>query len=206
MLVGPSYPGVDETPSSTAPLRRNSNQQISGILQTNANLATYKTSGIDFQVDYGFDSAIGIIDLRVAGTYLNEYDYLPFAGGDLVQLAGYFGGDPAFGNPATFAEWQVNYGVTLTRDDWGANLTARYMSATDDIDAAPANLSNVADAITYFDIQGYYTWNDVTFTLGVRNLTDEDPPYVTAYDDMNTLQFSYDTQGRYIYGRASVSF
>ena len=206
LLVGPSYPGVDETPSSTAPLRRNSNQQISGILQTNANLATYKTSGIDFQVDYGFDSAIGIIDLRVAGTYLNEYDYLPFAGGDLVQLAGYFGGDPAFGNPATFAEWQVNYGVTLTRDDWGANLTARYMSATDDIDAAPANLSNVADAITYFDIQGYYNWNDVTFTVGVRNLTDEDPPYVTAYDDMNTLQFSYDTQGRYIYGRASVSF
>ena len=47
---------------------------------------------------------------------------------------------------------------------------------------------------------------DVTFTLGVRNLTDEEPPYVTAYDDMNTLQFSYDTQGRYIYGRASMSF
>ncbi len=206
LLVGPAYPGVDETPSSTAPLRRNSNQQISGILQTNANLATYKTSGIDFQVDYGFETGIGIIDLRVAGTYLNEYDYLPFAGGDLVQLAGYFGGDPAFGNPATFAEWQVNYGVTLTRDDWGANLTARYMSETDDIDAAPANLSNVADAITYLDIQGYYNWNDVTFTVGVRNLTDEDPPYVTAYDDMNTLQFSYDTQGRYIYGRASISF
>ena len=46
----------------------------------------------------------------------------------------------------------------------------------------------------------------MTFTLGVRNLTDEEPPYVTAYDDMNTLQFSYDTQGRYIYGRASISF
>jgi iron complex outermembrane recepter protein len=206
LLVGPSYPGVDETPSSTAPLRRNSNQQISGILQTNANLATYKTSGIDFQVNYGFDTGIGIIDLRVAGTYLDEYDYLPFSGGDLVQLAGYFGGDPAFGNPATFAEWQVNYGVTLTRDDWGASLIARYMSETDDIDAAPANLSNVADAITYLDLQGYFNWNDMTFTLGVRNLTDEDPPYVTAYDDMNTLQFSYDTQGRYIYGRASLSF
>jgi iron complex outermembrane receptor protein len=80
------------------------------------------------------------------------------------------------------------------------------MSETDDIDAAPANLSNVAASITYLDIQGYYNWNDVTFTLGIRNLTDEDPPYVTAYDDMNTLQFSYDTQGRYIYGRASVSF
>ena len=206
LIVGPAFPGVDETPSPSAPTRRNSNLQISGVLQSSANLATYKTSGIDFQVDYGLDTGIGLVDFRVAGTYLSEYDYLPFTGGELIELAGFFGGDPAFGNPATFAEWQVNYGVTLTRDDWGANLTARYMSETDDIDAAPANLSNVADSITYLDIQGYYNWNDVTFTLGVRNLTDEDPPYVTAYDDMNTLQFSYDTQGRYIYGRASISF
>ncbi len=206
LLVGPSFPGVDETPAPGAPTRRNSNLQISGIIQSQANLATYATSGIDFQVDYGLESGIGLIDFRVAGTYLTDYDYLPFTGGEMIKLAGYFGGDPAYGNPATFAEWQVNYGVTLTTDDWGANLTARYMSETDDIDAAPGNLSNVADAITYLDIQGYYNWNDVTFTLGIRNLTDEDPPYVTAYDDMNTLQFSYDTQGRYIYGRASVGF
>ena len=206
LIVGPAFPGVDETPSPAAPTRRNSNLQISGVLQSSANLATYKTSGIDFQVDYGLETGIGLLDFRVTGTYLSEYDYLPFSGGELIQLAGFFGGDPAFGNPAAFAEWQVNYGVTLTRDDWGANLTARYMSETDDIDAAPANLSNVADAITYLDLQGYYNWKDMTFTVGVRNLTDEDPPYVTAYDDMNTLQFSYDTQGRYIYGRASVSF
>ena len=206
LIVGPAFPGVDETPSPGAPTRRNSNLQISGVLQSSANLATYSTSGIDFQVKYNFETPIGLVDLFSTGTYLSDYDYLPFAGGDVIKLAGNFGGDPAYGNPATFAEWQVNYGVTLTRDDWGANLTARYMSETDDIDAAPANLSNVADAITYFDVQGYYNWNDVTFTLGIRNLTDEDPPYVTAYDDMNTLQYSYDTQGRYIYGRASISF
>ncbi len=206
LIVGPAFPGVDETPSPSAPTRRNSNLQISGVLQTNANLATYKTSGIDFQINYGMETGIGGLDFRVAGTYLDEYDYLPFSGGQLIQLAGLFGGDPAFGNPATFAEWQVNYGINLTRDDWGANLTARYMSETIDIDAAPANLSNVASAITYVDVQGYYHWNDMKFTLGVRNLADKKPPYVTAYDDMNTLQFSYDTQGRYIYGRASISF
>jgi len=206
LIVGPAFPGVDETPSPAAPTRRNSNLQISGVLQSEANLATYETSGIDFQVDYGFDSGLGFIDLRLSGTYLDKYDYLPFQGGEVVQLAGFFGGDPAYGNPATFAEWQVNTGITLTRDNWGGNLQARYMTATDDIDAAPANLDNVADAITYFDIQGYYDWNDVRFTVGVRNLTDEEPPYMTAYDDMNTLQFSYDTQGRYLYGRASINF
>ncbi len=205
LIVGPAFPGVDETPLPSAPGRRNSNSQISGVLQSEANLATYETSGIDFQVDYGFESPVGYIDLRVVGTNLIDYDYLPFTGGETVELAGHFGGDPAFGNPATFAEWQVNYSASLTRDIWGANVTARYMSDTKDIDAAPANLENTADSIWYFDIQGYYQWNDVTFTAGVRNLLDEEPPYVTAYDDMNTIQFSYDTQGRYYYARAQLA-
>ncbi|MEQ8693289.1 MAG: TonB-dependent receptor [Pseudomonadales bacterium] len=205
-IVGPAFPGVDETPSPSAPTRRNSNRQLSGVLQTEANLATYETSGIDFQVDYDFDTGLGNLALRMVGTYLEKYDYLPFAGGEVVELAGYFGGDPAFGNPATFAELQGNLSATLTNDRWGANITAKYMGETDDIDAAPANLDNSADAIWYFDVQGYFVVNDITLTLGVRNVTDEDPPYVTAYDDMNTIQFSYDTLGRYYYGRAEYKF
>ena len=171
-----------------------------------ANLATYETSGVDFQADYGFTTGIGLVDLRVTGTYLNDYDYLPFIGGEVVENAGNFGGDPAFGSPAAFAEWRVNYSVTLTQDDWGANLSARFMSSTDDLNASPTNLENEADDITYWDIQGYYVLGNTTLTAGVRNLTDEDPPYMTSYDDMNTLQFSYDTQGRYYYARAQVTF
>ena len=206
LIVGPAFPGVDETPSPAAPTRRNSNLQLSGILQAQANLATYETSGIDFQIDYGFETPMGMLDLRASGTYLKDYDYLPFTGGDVVQLAGYFGGDPAFGNPATFAEWQVNYSATLTNDNWGVTLIAKYMDSTEDVDAAPGNLENTADSIVYWDVQGYYEWNQYTFTAGVRNLTDEEPPYVTAYDDMNTIQFSYDTQGRYYYARAQINF
>lgn len=206
LIVGPAFPGVDETPSTSAPARRNANQQLSGILQTNANLATYETSGIDFEVDYFFDTAVGLVDLRASGTWLEKYDYLPFQGGTLVELSGKFGGDPAFGNPATFAEWQTNYSVSLTRDDWGGTLIAKYQSATDDIAALPANLDNTADAIWYFDVNGYYQLGNLTLSGGIRNLLDEEPPYMTAYDDMNTLQFSYDTQGRYFYTRAQLTF
>jgi iron complex outermembrane receptor protein len=46
----------------------------------------------------------------------------------------------------------------------------------------------------------------MTFTAGIRNLTDEDPPYVTNYDDMNTINFSYETAGTYYYARASIEF
>jgi iron complex outermembrane receptor protein len=44
----------------------------------------------------------------------------------------------------------------------------------------------------------------MTFTVGARNITDEDPPYVTNYDDMNTLHYSYDTAGAYYYGRFTI--
>ena len=113
---------------------------------------------------------------------------------------------PAFGSPVAFAEWQVNYSATLTQDNWGANLTVKTMSETDDLNAAPGNLENTADSVVYLDAQGYFVWNNTTFTAGIRNLTDEEPPYVTSYDDMNTLNFSYDTQGRYYYLRAQLTF
>lgn len=206
LIVGPSFPGVDETPSTTAPTRRNANQQLSGILQTNANLSSYATSGVDFQVDYGFDLGPGTMALRAVGTYLDTYDYLPFSGGDTVELATYFGGDPFFGNPAAFAEIQANFSASYSADNWGAFLSAQYTDAVDDIAASPANLVNTADDVTIWDAQGYYDWNDFTFTVGIRNLTDEEPPYVTAYNDMNTLNHSYDTLGRYYYTRVQFAF
>jgi iron complex outermembrane receptor protein len=142
----------------------------------------------------------------VSGTYRDACDYLAFAGGEVVGLAGIFGGDPACGSPAAFADWQINWSARLTRENWGGNVNGRFMASTEDIEAAPANLENTADSIVYWDAQGYYSWDNVTVTAGVRNLTDEDPPYVTAYDDMNTLQYSYDTSGRYFYARVGIDF
>ena len=45
-----------------------------------------------------------------------------------------------------------------------------------------------------------------TLSAGVRNLLDEEPPYMTSYDDMNTIHFSYDTQGRYYFASGRMSF
>ena len=55
-------------------------------------------------------------------------------------------------------------------------------------------------------MQAYYEWERFGVTAGIRNVADEDPPYVSAYDDMNTIQYSYDTQGRYFYVRGAVRF
>ncbi len=72
--------------------------------------------------------------------------------------------------------------------------------------ADPNNFNDIAKDMAYHDIQGYFVVNNMTFTAGIRNLTDEDPPYVTNYDDMNTINFSYETAGAYYYVRAGIEF
>ncbi len=207
-IVGPAFPGVDETPSTTAPTRRNAVNQISGILLTQANLANFQTSGIDFAIKYAFETSLGMVDLGITGTHLLEYEFTAFEGSETTELEGKFGPDPYHGDSlSTFPEWQVNYRAGLTRDSWGASVTARAKSATDDLEASSANLENTADSVVYWDLQGYYDFGqNTTLTLGARNLTDETPPYVTNYDDMNTIHFSYDTAGRYLYSRISFAF
>jgi iron complex outermembrane receptor protein len=174
LIEGPGV--VDEAPHPVSPYR-NALQNISGIILTNANLSTFDTSGIDFGVDYSFFAGNGRFDLGVSGTWLDKHDYLPFEGADLVQAAGFIAEDQWSGNPASYAEWQ------------------------DDIFASPANLVNTADSYWYHDVQGWYNWKNWDFTVGIRNALDEEPPYITNYDDMNTIQYSYDTAGRYYYFR-----
>ncbi len=205
LIEGPAR--VDETPHLTSPLR-NSLGNISGTILTQQNLANFETSGLDFDVRYDFDTGFGQFDLQAWGTYLDAFDFQSDPGSPTLELAGKFGTDPYQGDvPAVFAEYRVNGRIGFTRDNWGASWTTRWFSETDDINADASNFDNIADSIAYHDIQGYFIFNnDITFTAGIRNLTDEDPPYMTNNDDMNTINFSYDTAGSYYYVRAGIEF
>lgn len=202
-LIGPTL--VGEGASSVAPARRNVQNQVTGILLTNQNLSEFKTKGIDVQADYAFDTQIGRFSIDVTGTYVDEYTYTPVVGGAAEELKGKFGIDPFNKNAITaFPEWAVNTQVGFVRDNWGANLLFRWFDSTED-GIGDCEVCTAEDKL-YTDLQGFYEWDNMVFTLGVLNLTDEDPPYVTNYDDMNTLHYSYDTAGRYFYGRYSIKF
>lgn len=197
---------VGEAPHVTSPLR-NALGNIAGTILTNQNLSTFETSGLDFDVRYDFETDFGDFDLQAWGTYLDAFDFQSDPGSPVLEMAGRFGTDPYQGDvPAVFSDWKINYKIGFTRDNWGASWTTRWFSETTDLLADPNNFNNIAKDMAYHDIQGFFTVNNMTFTAGIRNLTDEDPPYVTNYDDMNTLNFSYDTAGAYYYARAGIEF
>lgn len=206
LLIGAA--AIDRVPYPTSP-RRDVLGAMSGILVTNANLSTFNTSGIDFDMTYSLAAAGGRVKLRLDGTYLREYNYEPFAGADLVELAGYYGEDQWETTVAAFAKWRTNFSVGYNADNWNINWTARYMSGTYDqtVDLATStNTSNYAGSVVYHDLQGSYFHNQYTLTLGVRNLFDKQPPYTTNNNDMNTISPSYDLAGTYMYARFGVKF
>lgn len=201
LLLGPTF--VGEGASNLAPDRRNAINQVTGIALTNQNLSSFETAGLDFSIDYGFDSGIGNWLLRATGSYIDKYDYLPFEGGQEEQLAGKFGIDPYNKNAITaFPELAINVSATWTRDSWGGNVMVKWFDETEDgFDGSACGNVCVAKDKYYVDMQGWYEWNNMRFVVGARNLFDEKPPYVTNYDDMNTLHYSYDTAGQYWYAR-----
>jgi outer membrane receptor protein involved in Fe transport len=89
------------------------------------------------------------------------------------------------------------------------NLTWRYI---DDIEQTQsATPPNKLDSVNYFDVAG--TW-DVTdwasLRLGVNNLFDEEPEYVsqgvTARENGNTYPGLYDALGMYWFAGFTVQF
>ncbi|WP_394693594.1 TonB-dependent receptor plug domain-containing protein [Hyphobacterium sp.] len=215
LIAGPGYTGVGGVPlASPFPgpggARRSGLGVISGVLQTNANLSTYETSGVDIGIDYAgptFDIFESTAQF-VAGldiTYLESFAYQVLPGGPVSEYAGAFAQDPFTGTPAAFPEISALFRLGVVGDNWQFNYVGRYI---DEVDAAnpTGGLSDTAERVMYHDVQAAYDFVDsgVGLTFGVRNLANETPPYVTGNDDMNTLQQTYDTAGRYFYGRITI--
>jgi iron complex outermembrane receptor protein len=216
LIAGPGYSGVGGRPLA-APFpgpggaRRSAVGVVAGVLLTNANLSTYETSGVDFTVDYAgptFDifnsTAQFVAGLDV--TYLESFAYQVLPGGATFEYAGSFAQDPFTTVPAAFPEISALLRLGVVSDTWQFNYVGRFIDEVDDFSSNPANISNTAERVFYHDVQAAYDFVDsgVGLTFGVRNLANETPPYVSNNDDMNTLNQTYDTAGRYFYGRITV--
>ncbi|QYK06514.1 TonB-dependent receptor plug domain-containing protein [Shewanella zhangzhouensis] len=204
LIKGPSLTG--DAPHPTSPYRT-ALGPVAGILLTNANLSTFETSGYDFDLSYKTDIGEGQFSALLNGTYLEQYDYLPYEGADLVSAAGKVAADQWETTLAVFPRLRANLSLNYTMDNWSVSWQTRYQSEGEDYFASEDNLDNIADAIWYHDVQGtYFAMDNLSLTVGVRNLFDEEAPYISNNQDMNTIPVSYDTAGQYWYARVNVKF
>jgi outer membrane receptor protein involved in Fe transport len=190
------------------------------IVATNVNIGTTKTSGWDLGVNY--DVAIGDYgSLRFAfmGTLLDEFVNTPLPGVSSFDCAGLYG--PEFcGTPlpelrtrlrTTWATpWNVDLSLNWRYFD---EVSIEYTSRDPDI-GNPANVypfGKTLDAQNYLDLAVVYTYAEkYTFSAGINNLTDEDPPLSgqvgTGFGNGNTFPQVYDAMGRYVFFGLQAKF
>ena len=192
-----THPGFNLGNSFCQLIRRDQTTgDIVQITDTNANLGSYDTQGVDFQLDWNFGlGAVGLSDdfggvgLNVVGTYTSKFDLTPIPGGNVEHHAGT--DSNIIGT--NYAKWKTLTTLLWSWGDLQADLRWRHISAVNifntDTVAAPAT--------EYFDFDARWKVND-TFELraGVNNIADKQPPTYTPSIQANTDPATYDVLGR----------
>ena len=203
-------------------------REQANIITTNTNIAELKTSGLDWQVAYGFNAGEkwGDVNLSYVATYQFENSSTPLPGAGNFDCVGHF--DQGCGNP-TFdyrhivtANWQTPWNVSVSAN-W------RYFAAVDrisSIDTDTGALTTFADegngelvsatleSQNYFDLTVFWdVTENIQLRSGVRNLLDNDPPVLPAFGpsptanvEANTVAGVYEAGGRFIFFGAKLNF
>ncbi|HXZ49846.1 MAG TPA: TonB-dependent receptor, partial [Usitatibacter sp.] len=161
--------------------------RITGIDQFYINLGQTHITGIDVEAHYKWpQTRYGRLRFDISGTYYTRWDtqnldgtYSGFVGTALGQVV--VGVIPRWKHYAVFS-WDSG--------PWNASVAQTFQTSyTDwqtDLDGNPRTVGSMS----LFDLQGQYTGvKHFTFTLGVKNVLDTNPPKT---NQQNTFQVGYD--------------
>jgi outer membrane receptor protein involved in Fe transport len=171
------------------------------------NIGNQKTDGIDIGFEHRMgDTAWGSFKFYTDATWTHSFERSescqPGAAGDrrgagacgadgqrLVERVGEF----------RYPEWLVNAGVSWKRGDWDARLWANYVDDyydDDQRDGVPADRKVSAWTTLNLNV-GWDVTERSAITLGIKNLTDRDPP-VALGSASNVDLYNHNTLGRFV--------
>ncbi len=189
---------------------------ISGL---NQNLASAKTSGVDFAFNYTYPvQNWGSLAFSFLGTWLQEFKETPVPGLGEYDCKGLFG--TVCGAP--LPEWRHKARVTW-QTPWSADVavTWRHMAKVN-IDLSSSNpllagsfapVDRELGERDYIDLAASWSvTKQLTLSGGIDNLFDKDPPIISssiagpAFGNGNTYPQVYDALGRKLFISAQYKF
>ncbi|TKS54952.1 TonB-dependent receptor [Luteimonas yindakuii] len=191
------------------------------------NFGSLETSGVDLGLRYLFpETDWGSFRWNLDTTYLAEYE-VQLLSGDPSSNVGAFPGIPgSVGLAGTFvdnassgfgnmARWRALNDISWTLGDFSASLTTRYVHH---VYEAP-DVADVTDpgyvarrrvpSFTQTDLQIGYRFaelNNSSIQVGIRNLTDRQPPLIYSGFNASTDMRTYDAIGRFYWMRWTARF
>lgn len=189
---------------------------INNIDQINLNFGKTKVEGVDADVRLRFDAGdIGAFTATIVGTYFTKYD-IQNPDGSFESIAGEV--SPIVnGSGGVVPRWHHYLTLGWNRGPLELTVTQNFQSAYDDLAGtfedteAPDFHAREVDSYLTHDVQAAFSgMENVRIALGVRNVTDEEPPYTNA-GGQNFFQAGYDPgyvdpRGRFYYGSLTYSF
>jgi iron complex outermembrane receptor protein len=193
--------------SYCADVSRFPNGQLREVDAIYGNIGQIKTDGLESTASYEKPladlgvAASGRITANATATYLMRFDRQNTPGGNFTSYVGTLAANAITGS---FPRLKANLSLGYRERDWQVGWTGRYISGMHVRDVTPgsAPLSEV-NSVVYQDLFGEVRYGSTTFTLGVQNLTNRQPPqfFPGGFDPA-----TYDVIGRYFFGKVSIRF
>lgn len=209
VCYGPIVKGNPNSPYCKA-ITRLANGSIDFVSATNQNVAAIKTEGFDIGVTYRFAlEDVGMPDwgsVAIRSLYTNTWESTttPDEISALIKCADKFG--TRCGNPTprhklrTAANWKMN--------QFGLNLVWSYLDDVFDDSSTVYTIESIG-AKNYWDLSGDWDVSDnVAFTAGVKNLTQEKYPVLGANASPSNGGYPavYDVLGRMFFINARLRY
>ena len=182
--------------------------EIVNAVDTNRNLATEKTSGVDFQLDWRLPVGPGELGVGWYVGWVDEYEVQTTSDVPAEQFAGTIGGFAG-----SYPEWKWLMDLRYAWRDLEVGLAWRYVDST--VDTSRFDIFKTTDVTVphrnYFDLDAGYTFEDgwfdgLTIRAGVENLTDEQPPIIPNWAAANTDPSQFDVLGRRYFVTLALRF
>jgi iron complex outermembrane receptor protein len=180
--------------------------RITSIDQTYINLGSTHIEGLDLEAHYKLPQySWGRLRIDISGTYYTRYDFENLD----HTYSGFVG--TAFGSPVigVIPRWKHYAALTWDSGPWSATVANTYQSSYTDWQTDFDGNERTVGSMSLWDLQGSYTGlKHFTFTLGVKNVLDTNPP---ATNQQNTFQVGYDpsyydARARFVYGQVKYEF
>ncbi len=181
--------------------RDEQSHQVSDIKKLPLNAANEHVAGIDFNTTFSSDVAGLNLDVNWDVTRLLKHENQAFADAEVEDLLGKITADRGI-----YAKWKSSVATSLSSDEWKLTYSIRYIGEAKDENGG-GEIGKAVPSMFYHDMQfGYELSDNAKVAIGIDNLFNKKPPYLTSWNDANTDVFTYDTIGRRGYIKFNYQF
>jgi outer membrane receptor protein involved in Fe transport len=178
----PAYnPGLSvDSPFCSVVNRVANDGALGDIGLTYFNNGRFSTSGVDTQIDWGFNLGPGKFSVNSVFSYLIDMQTAEVISDDLVEYAGALGPTQNELNSGSY-RWKFLNTFGYSFDQWSASLQWQHVSAIDSITrpSDPATTIMGAPAYDLLNLHGTFAISkDISIRFGIDNLLDKSPPLI----------------------------